>query len=72
MISATNEYNWPLGIASLDLRKAFDRNQYDALFAAFPEQGWDHAEVTLLLDMYLLQTGAVESDKNFYIEREVR
>jgi hypothetical protein len=65
MISSSNEYNLPLWIASLDLRKAFDRIQYDALFAALREQGLDHAEVALLLDMYSSQSGSVGDSKAF-------
>ena len=72
VISATNEYNLPLWIASLDLRKAFDRIQYDALFAALREQGLDHAEVALLLDMYSSQSGSVGDSKAFQIERGVK
>ena len=72
VISAANEYNLPFWIASLDLRKAFDRIQYDALFAALREQGLDHAEVALILDMYSSQSGSVGNSKTFQIERGVK
>ena len=72
LISATNEFNIPLWIASLDLRKAFDRIQHSFLFEALREQGLSDAEVALILDMYTEQTGTVDGNVEFPIYRGVK
>ena len=57
LTSRTAEWNMPLWIASLDLRKAFDRIEHGALFRALREQGVDDPELALLLDLYFEQSG---------------
>ena len=66
------EWNMPLWFASLDLRKAFDRIEYGALFSALESQGVDRAYLALLASMYNAQTGSVQGGANFPIQRGVK
>jgi endonuclease/exonuclease/phosphatase family metal-dependent hydrolase len=66
------EWNTGLWAASVDLTKAFDKIEYDALFAALREQGLDECYVALLMDLYQGQTGTVGRSKPFPILRGVR
>ena len=59
LISKTLEWNVPLWMASLDLKKAFDRVQHDYLFAALQEQHIDDSVIALLLEISSGQVGSV-------------
>ena len=72
MISKCNEFETPLWLASLDLKKAFDRIEYFSLFEALREQGIPEPEIALLLNLYSDQTGYVELDQGFPILRGVK
>ena len=72
LASRTSEWHLPLWIASLDLRKAFDRIDHSALFQALREQGVDNPELALLLDLYSHQSGSVNGSRAFDIQRGVK
>ena len=57
--------------ASLDLRKAFDRIEYNAVFDAMKVQGVPHAYLKLLASLYHDQVGVVQGQK-FPIKRGVK
>ena len=53
LISKTREWNIPLWIASLDLKKAFDKISFSCIFSALCAQGISDEMVSLLLDLYV-------------------
>lgn len=72
MIGKTDEWNVPLWMISLDLRKAFDRLQFGPLFDALREQGLPEAYVQLLSALYKNQKGCVNGSHLFPILRGVK
>ena len=52
LVGKTSEWNLPLFIASLDLKKAFDRVEHGALFQALRDQGVEEPYISLLLEIY--------------------
>ena len=72
VVSKCLEWNLPLWTASLDLRKAFDRIEYHALFQALHEQGIDNTYVALLAKLYADQSGHLRGSQHFAIERGVK
>ena len=72
MIGKCNEFEIPLWLASLDLKKTFDRIEYFALSDALRDQGLPEPEIALLLNLYSNQTGYVEIGKGFPILRGVK
>ena len=69
VVSKTLEWQCGIWFASLDLRKAFDKVEHGALFAA---QSIDDGYLDLLMEMYQDQTGAVPGSEKFSIQRGVR
>ena len=59
-------------MASLDLKKAFDRVEHSSLFAALRQQNIDDPSIALLLDIYYGQHGSVQGIRSFDISRGVR
>ena len=57
IISKSIEFNMPAWTISLDLRKAFDRVEHEALFDALPLQGLDEGYIALLKRFYQHQRG---------------
>ena len=72
MFSKCSEFNIPIWMASLDLKKAFDRVSYSAIFEALRSQGIDEPMIALLLDLYSMQSGSTRGGKAFPIRRGVR
>ena len=72
IIGKTLEWQCGIWFASLDLRKAFDKVEHGALFAALTAQGIRDGYLDLLMAMYQHQTGAVPGSENFSIQRGVR
>ena len=72
LISKTREWNIPLWIASLDLKKAFDKMSFPSIFSALRDQGISDEMVSLLLDLYAHQHGRVSGSKLFAIHRGVK
>ena len=72
VVSKTLEWQCGIWYASLDLRKAFDKVEHGALFAALTAQGIEDGYLDLLMDMYQDQTGAVPGSEKFSIQRGVR
>ena len=66
------EWNIPCWVASLDLKKAFDRIEYPALFEALRVQGVEQSFIALLAMLYNHQTGRVQGSQNFGINRGVK
>ena len=71
MISTGIEFNVPVWIISIDLKKAFDRIEHHALFRALREQEMDPEIIALLERLYSDQHGAV-GNYRFRISRGVR
>ena len=72
VVSKTLEWQCGIWFASLDLRKAFDKVEHGALFAALSAQGIEDGYLDLLMEMYQDQTGAVPGSEKFSIQRGVR
>ena len=72
VIGKSMDWNFDLWMASLDLRKAFDKIEYDSLFGALRAQGVPPEYVDLLASFYQNQTGAVEGSMAFPIQRGVK
>ena len=72
VLGKSTQWNAPLFIISLDLRKAFDRLEQPALFRALRQQGLDPAYIRVLRQLYQGQEGALEGGKRFPITRGVR
>lgn len=66
------EWNIPLWMASLDLKKAFDRIEHGALFTALQSQGVGHSYQTWLVALYSQQSGSVNGSTPFVINRGVK
>ena len=71
VLSKGIEYNIPIWIVSIDLKKAFDRIEHAALFHALSEQHCDPELIALLQMLYKNQKGFV-GDIEFFINRGVR
>ena len=72
MFGKTDEWNLPLWMISLDLRKAFDRIKFRPLFAALREQEVPEAYIQLLSALYANQKGCVNGSYLFSILRGVK
>ena len=72
MASRCAEFQLPLWMASLDLKKAFDRVEHFALFEALRDQGLPEAELAILLDLYWDQTGSANGSRRFSILRGIK
>eukprot|EP00972_Heterocapsa_arctica_P099928 14737445-Heterocapsa_arctica.AAC.1 len=62
----------PGWIASLDLRKTFDRIQHAPLFEALRQQGVSDGCISLIAALYEGQAASVNGSPPFDIERGVR
>ena len=62
----------PLWIVSLDLSKAFDRIDNEALLAALADHGIPGTMILLIRRLYSNQIGRVNDSKQFPIERGVK
>ena len=68
----TGEWNIPVWMASLDLKKAFDRTPHAPLLDALAQQGLDPGYVSLIAALYNGQTAKVNGSRAFSIQRGVR
>ena len=66
------EWNEALWIASLDLRKTFDRIEFDSLFAALCHQEIPPPYMHLLSCLYRSQKGHLKDGPRFAIQRGVK
>ena len=71
MISNSFEFQFPLWLVSIDLKKAFDRVDHIVLFTALESQGLDIQYINLLRSLYLKQEVCVDTFR-FGIKRGVR
>jgi retron-type reverse transcriptase len=72
LVGKAAEWNLPLFIASLDLKKAFDKVDHRALFNALRSQGVSEPYIALLLELYSDQTGSANNSRGFQISRGVK
>ena len=66
------EWHVPVWLASIGLRKAFDRLEFTALFTALSDQGLDRAYIELFKLLYLDQSASVANSSFFAIKRGVK
>ena len=71
LTAKANEWSLPLWIVSLDLSKAFDRVDHEALFAALADHGISEHMIMILWRFYSNQIGRVYDSKKAPIERGV-
>ena len=64
------EFHTPLWILSMDLRKAFDTVDHDALLQSLLAHGIDEAYLSLIDLLYQDQTGSVHESRSFRIANE--
>ena len=67
LIEKTLEWNVPVWIVSIDLRKAFDRVEQNRLFEALSSQGVEDGYVAFLRLLYSGQRGVVIDGLTFDI-----
>ena len=72
VIEQSLEFHMPLWLLSMDLRKAFDRIDHDALLQALRDHGIDEAYLALIDLFYSDQRGVVQGSRSFHIQREVK
>ena len=72
VIGKTSEWNLPLWIASLDLRKAFDRVLHRPLLETLRYQNVPEGYIHLLGALYTKQKGTVDGKQLFDINRGVK
>ena len=72
MCSKTAEFDVPLWLASLDLKKAFDQIGFLPLLQAVSEQGVPDYYTKLLATLYADQTAATRGSRSFPIRRGVK
>ena len=72
LIGTTRAFNLLLWVASLDLSKAFDKIEFDALFAALTEQDVPLPYINLLKALYSNQRGSCDGKTYFQILRGVK
>ena len=65
----SDEWNLPVWMISLDLRKAFDTIKFIPLFTALRKRGVPEAYVQLLAALYEKQKGSVNGSSFFDILR---
>eukprot|EP00973_Karenia_brevis_P062155 8644362-Karenia_brevis.AAC.1 len=66
------EFNMDIWIASMDLRKAFDRIELNALFDGLRKHGLPDSYINLFKALYANQVGHVEGSAPFAIKRGVK
>eukprot|EP00973_Karenia_brevis_P003774 520789-Karenia_brevis.AAC.1 len=72
LVGTACAFNLDVWIGSLDLRKAFDRVEYSALFEALTQQGISSSYIHLLRALYSNQTGKCQESSSFPILRGVK
>ena len=72
IVSHNLEFNIPVWLISMDLRKAFDRIEHRALFDALQHCGLDDGYVALLQQLYSSQLGSANDSEDFPITRGVK
>ena len=68
----TDEWNMPLWMISLDLRKAFDRVKFGPLFVTLRDQVVLGTYIQLLSALYEKQEGCLDGSRTFPIQRGVK
>ena len=72
IIEHSLEFNIPLWLLSMDLRKAFDTVSHEHLLFSLGYHGLDPAYIALLQRLYKHQTGVVNESRHFQIQRGVK
>ena len=63
------EYNTPIWLLSMDMRKAFDTVEHSAMFQALKEHGVHDSYTELIGALYTCQTGSANGSETFAIQR---
>ena len=69
LLSNCHEHHTDLWIASLDMRKAFDRVEFSALFRALRMYGLDEPHLNLIACLYANQHASVDGSSAFRTQR---
>ena len=72
VIEHSLEYNIPLWLLNMDLRKTFDTVSHEHLLSSLGYHGLDPAYIALLQRLYRNQSGAVNESRHFKIQRGVK
>ena len=72
VIEHSIEFHTSVWLLSMDLRKAFDTVDHDALLRALHDRGVDEGYLALLDLLYGDQVGSVHDSRKFPIERGVK
>ena len=72
LISKSQEWNMPLWIASLDLKKAFGRVRLPAIVSALESHGIGDSMIHTLKDLYSREEGRIDDQHCFPINRGVK
>ena len=70
--STHQEFNLPLWMVSMDMRKAVDTIDHPAVIRALRSRGFPEAYVALLSMLYANQMASVNGSSNFPIQRGVK
>lgn len=71
-VSSAIEFNSPLWLLSIDLRKASDTIDHEYLFKALGYHGLDPSYITLLRKLYGKQQATVQGSQHFDVQRGVK
>ena len=72
LVGNAMKFNLEVWLCSIDLRKAFDRIEYGALFKALESHGIPSSYLNLLKALYSSQVASVQGSKYFEISRGVK
>ena len=72
IIASSLEFNVPIWLISMDMRKAFDIIDHNALFNALRNHGVQESYLQLLHVLYQDQLGSVNGSSTFQIQRGVK
>ena len=72
LLSNCHEHHIDLWVASLDMRKAFDRVEFSAVFEALQKYGLDNPHLNLITCLYANQHASVDGSDTFGVQRSVK
>ena len=72
LIGKSIEFEVPLWMATLDMRKTFDRIEFVPLFNTLREEGVRESYIALLANLYTNQVGSMNGSRYCKINRSVK